>query len=466
MKNTYKKSICFYFQLHQPYRLRESSFFEKEGMGNHFDGPTCARNEDVFNKVADKCYIPATNLLLKMLKKHPEFRVSFSVSGVFIEQCEDYNEKGKEVLSLLKQVMETGQAEVLSETYYHSLSFLFSKEEYAEQIRLHSKKVKDVFGVKPKVFRNTELIYNNEISEFIRQMGFKGILAEGWDPHLPAGSPNYLHHARSIMIHEEDYSIARKHAAHKGVEERMHVLLKNYKLSDDIAFRFSQKSWGEHPLFTEKFVHWVDSTDGEVVNLFMDYETLGEHQWEDTGIFEFLEHLPQKMLEKNIGFVTPSEAIEVNEARFEYDVPQYISWADTDRDLSAWLENDIQRSALDELRKLEGEFHPHKKSRKKNMKELVSDFRKLQTSDHLYYMCTKYFNDGDVHKYFSPYDSEHAPYDAYIYFMNTIRHIRARLSEALGDVKVAPVKKETRKPRKVSKTKAKKTKSKSKKVKA
>lgn len=428
-----QKNICFYFQLHQPYRLRESSFFD-EAEVDHFEGPSSARNRDVFNKVAEKCYIPATSLLLKMLKRHPEFRVSFSVSGVFIDQCEEYTEKGKVVLNLLCEVIKTGQAEILSETYYHSLSFLFSKTEYAEQIRMHSEKVEEVFGVRPKVFRNTELIYNNEISEFIRHMGFKGILAEGWDPHLPVGHSNHVHHAKSIMLNSEDFNIASKNRLYPDTEEKMKVLLKNYKLSDDIAFRFSQNTWNEHPLFTEKFAHWVDDTPGDIINLFMDYETLGEHQWEDTGIFEFIENLPAEMQKRGVGFITPSEAIDAHESNHEYDVPNYISWADTDRDLSAWLSNDIQRSALDELKKIEQDLHPHKKNEHTEIQKILRDFRRLQTSDHLYYMCTKYFNDGDVHKYFSPYDSVHAPYDAYIYFMNTVRHIRNKLREVLEEL--------------------------------
>ncbi len=213
----------------------------------------------------------------------------------------------------------------------------------------------------------------------------------------------------------------------------MPVLLKNYRLSDDIAFRFSEKSWIDHPLTVEKFLHWADQTEGETINLFMDYETIGEHQWEDTGIFEFFKHLPKKCLDKNIGFRTPSETIKQLKSVDTYDVPHYLSWADTDRDLSAWLENDIQKSALQELSKLEKTLHQHKNLKNTTMQKIISDFRKLQTSDHLYYMCTKYFQDGDVHKYFSPYDSPHSPYDAYIYFMNAVRKIYDRIEEFIGE---------------------------------
>lgn len=423
------KSICFYFQVHQPYRLREVSFFEGEESTNHFEGPANAKNRDIFNKVADKCYLPATKMFLELLEKYPEFRVSFSLSGVFLDQCEEFPEKGKEVLSLFQQIAKTGRAEFLAETYYHSLSFLFSKLEFAEQVQLHIKRIQDLFGVTPKVFRNTELIYSNEVAEFIRQMGFEGMLAEGWDPYLGEESAHFVRSAKSLFLREEDHLIATKYAVSSSPVPELPVLLKSYKLSDDVAFRFGNKSWESYPLDAPKFASWIEKDMGQTINLFMDYETIGEHQWEDTGIFDFFRALPEEILKRNIGFRTPSETISAFAPRSEYDVHHYLSWADTERNLSAWLENDIQKSALDALLGIEALFHPHKSSQNPLLKELLNDFRRLQTSDHLYYMCTKYWSDGDVHKYFSPYDS---PYEAYIHFMNALRILRRKLEREIG----------------------------------
>ena len=426
-----QKTICFYFQVHQPYRLSENSFFDDPEKKDYFEGPKNMQNRAIFEKVARKCYIPTTTLILELLKKHPEFRVSYSLSGVFLDQCEEYGEIGKQVLDLFKAIARTGQAEFLCETYYHSLAFLFSKEEYAVQIRMQAQKIKELFGQTPKIFRNTELVYNNEIAEFVRQMGFKGMLAEGWEKYLQERNPGHLYHAHKIEIHEEDKKIAKKYKIHARAKTELPLLLKNYKLSDDIAFRFSNQGWEEYPLNTEKFGHWVESSHGETINLFMDYETFGEHQWESTGIFAFLAHLPQEMKKRNIGFRTPSETIKALENPQCYDVPHYLSWADTDRDLSAWMENDIQKSALEELRELEKIIHAHKAIEQLEMQNIVRNFRRLQTSDNFYYMCTKYFQDGDVHKYFSPYKSDYSPYEAYIYYMNTLRSVKNNLNTFL-----------------------------------
>jgi len=424
--NKNQKSICFYFQVHQPYRLSETYFFEENAPKNYFEGPKNVKNKEVFEKVAQKCYIPATTLILELLKTHLEFRVTYSFSGTFLDQCEEYGKIGKTVLDLFKKVVKTGQVEVLSETSYHSLSFLYSKEEFAEQIKNHTERIQKIFGVMPRVFRNTELIYNNEVGEFVRQLGFEGMLAEGWEKYLEKRSPNFLYTNKKVALHKEDQLIAKKIREKKKEKEDFVVFLKNYRLSDDIAFRFGNKQWESHPLTCEKFAKWVSETEGEVIHLFMDYETLGEHQWEDTGIFTFLKNLPEALIKKEIGFKTPSEELDSLETKGIYDVPFYLSWADSERDLSAWLENEIQKSALQELSHFEKLLHAHKKSKAKEMQELIRDFRRLQTSDHLYYMCTKYWNDGDVHKYFSPYSSEHSPYEAYIHFMNTIRSLHER----------------------------------------
>lgn len=386
--------ICFYFQVHQPLRMRRYSIFDIGKDHNYFDDK---KNIEVLKKVARKCYLPANELMLRLLERHPEFRISYSFSGVFLEQCEAW---APEVISSFKKLIDTGRVEVLSETYHHSLAYMFSKEEFMEQVIKHLKTVDRIFGVKPEVFRNTELIYNNEIANFVEKLGYKGIIAEGWDSILGWRSPNFLYKPKTT--------------------ENIRLLLKNYRLSDDIAFRFSNRGWSEWPLNTEKFSRWVNSANGnaECINLFMDYETFGEHQWEDTGIFNFMENLPVEILKNpDNGFKTPSELIKELPVRDEIDCHHLISWADMERDLSAWLGNRIQQSAINRLYALE------KSVKAKDDPELLEDWRKLQTSDHFYYMCTKWFNDGDVHKYFNPYDS---PYDSFINFMNVLNDITLR----------------------------------------
>jgi len=280
--------------------------------------------------------------------------------------------------------------------------------------------------MKPKVFRNTELVYRNDLGEFIRQMGFDGQVCEGWDHYLHGSSPHFVRSAYPMEIHPEDAAIARKYAINKKPKAKLPLLLKSYALADDVAFRFSNKGWNEWPLTTDKYAQWLGIAEGETINLFMDYETIGEHQWEDTGIFQFFEHLPRVLKHHDIGFRTPSETIKYAEMHGVYDVPNFLSWADTERDLSAWLENDLQKSAFDELSRVEGMLHQHKNKKDPHIKKLVDDFRKFQTSDHLYYMCTKYWSDGDVHKYFSPYDS---PYEAFICFMNAMRVLQRKIRE-------------------------------------
>jgi alpha-amylase len=424
-----KKSVCFYFQVHQPYRLREVSFFE-DNPQNIFEGPPNYKNEDIFNKVADKCYIPATKLFLHLVKTNPNFRVAYSLSGIFLEQCEQYGEKGKEILELFKSLAKTGQCEFLAETYYHSLSYLFSKQEFSEQILMQIKKIEDLFGIVPRIFRNTELIYRNDIGEFIRQMGFSGIVSEGWDRYLHGSSPHYVRTAKQVPIHPEDEKIAKKFSISKKRKKPLPMLLKSYQLSDDVAFRFSNKSWQEWPVTADKYATWLKSAEGETINLFMDYETIGEHQWDDTGIFHFFEHLPNELKRRNIGFRTPSETIKELSLHGEYDVPEFLSWADSERNLSAWVENSLQESALEELTRAEHMLHKYKATKNNNCNKILDDFRKLQTSDHLYYMCTKYWSDGDVHKYFSPYES---PYEAYISFMNAMRVLQTKIKDLNTD---------------------------------
>jgi alpha-amylase len=395
-------SVCFYFQVHQPLRLRQYRIYDIGKNSEYFDIGSSSKtdNKKIFKKVAEKCYLPANQVMLEILNQHKEWKMSYSFSGIFLEQAEEY---APEVVESFQKLIKTGRVEILSETYYHSLSFLYSKEEFKSQVVLHKRKIHDLFGVTPSVFRNTELIYNNELAKVIEELGYKGVLAEGADHILGWRSPNFLYTPKGCF--------------------KIKLMLKNYRLSDDIAFRFSEKSWKEYPLTAPKFAQWVNAINGNgnLINLFMDYETFGEHQWEDTGIFEFMRQLPVEIL-KNIDndFVTPSEAIKRYKSVGELDVPNFISWADVERDLSAWISNEIQQEAIQKVYELE----PRVKKTKN--KKLLTDWRKLTTSDHFYYMCTKWFNDGDVHKYFSPYES---PYEAFIYYMRVLTDVGRRVEE-------------------------------------
>jgi alpha-amylase len=389
-------AVCFYFQVHQPFRLRRYSVFDTDQ--NYFDE---FKNVEIARKVAEKCYVPANRMLLDNIRRHEgRFRVAFSISGVALEQ---FQQAAPEVIDTFHELNATGCVEFLNETYYHSLAFLYSREEFRNQVDLHRRRIKELFGQEPRVFRNTELIYNNDLAHFVSHMGYDATLTEGADHVLGYRSPNLVYkppHAPNLKL-----------------------LLKNYRLSDDIAFRFSNVNWEQYPLTADKFAKWINQINGHGVccNLFMDYETIGEHQWAETGIFEFMKHLPGEILKNGENrFVTPSQMIDTFEPAGEIDVPHMISWADTERDLSAWLGNAMQSNALHELYKLEGAL------KEKGDEALLADWRKLTTSDHFYYMCTKYFADGTVHKYFSPYES---PYDSYINFMNVLDNVRSRLKE-------------------------------------
>lgn len=391
-------SICFYFQVHQPYRLRKYDFFDIGYQNNVFDDQ---KNIEVLNKVSEKCYLPANEVFYKLIKKYKgAFKISFSLSGVVLEQFEQWR---PDVLASFKKLVDTGCVEILSETYYHSLSYLYSKEEFQRQVEQHRQKVKELFNVEPTVFRNTELIYNNDIANYISELGYKGIIAEGVEWLLGHKSPNLIHHPPA--------------------NSNFPVLLKNFKLSDDIAFRFSDKNWASFPLKAETFANWTHQLAGygDTINLFMDYETFGEHQWEDTGIFNFLYALPEWIFKHpDFDFKTPSEVIDSYAIRGEYNVPNMSSWADTERDLSAWRSNPIQHEALRRIYDLEKAIYAQKSP-------MLRDYwQKLTTSDHFYYMCTKYWADGDVHKYFSPYET---PLEAYNYFNNACAHLEYLLSK-------------------------------------
>ena len=387
-------SVCFYFQMHQPFRLRRYSVFDTEP--TYFDS---FRNAEIASKVAERCYTPATTALLDLVRKHDgKFRISFSITGVLIDQLRKHAPK---VIDNLQQLAETGCVEFINETYHHSLAFLYSREEFREQVDLHAARVEEMFGQMPRVFRNTELVYNNDLAYFISELGrFDAIIAEGADSVLGKRSVRHVYRPPNA----------------DGVK----LLLKHYRMSDDLAFRFSDQSWSEWPLTAEKYVQWIREGDehGPLVNLFLDLETFGEHQTKDTGIFDFLKAFPAELLKgKADRFVTVSEALALEEPVDEFDVPHMISWADTERDLSAWLGNAMQSNALHELYKLEQAI------KQADDATLLEDWRRLSTSDHFYYMCTKYFADGDVHKYFNPYES---PYDSYINFMNVLDNLRSR----------------------------------------
>lgn len=396
------RGITLYLHVHQPMRVRDYTVFDTAVDHNYFNDPdpmSDRNNEKIFHKVAEKSYRPMNAVLLKMLQTHPEFKVSLSITGTFIEQAEAW---APDVIASFQELVKTGRVEIVAETYYHSLAFFYSRDEFEKQVEAHKTKIREVFGVETSVFRNTELAYNDQLAQWADKYGFKGILAEGWDPILDWRSPNFVYRPEGT--------------------EKIALLLKNYKLSDDLAFRFSNRNWEEWPLTADKYMNWLGASyDQPLINLFMDYETFGEHQWADTGIFDFFQEFVGRWLEdENHTFYTASEAIDANEVQGTISMPSTVTWADSERDLTAWLGNSMQHEALKHLYALEADI-----LRTQDV-ELISDWRKLQTSDHAYYMCTKWFTDGDVHAYFSPYES---PYDAFLFFMNAIRDVRWRLHE-------------------------------------
>ena len=383
------KTVCLYFQVHQPWRLKKYRFFNMGKDHNYLDD---LLNRSIMQKVARQCYLPMNALLLKLIKENKgKFRCTFSITGTAVEQFRAF---APEVLDSFKELAATGCVEFLAETYSHSLASLASKEDFTEQVKLHMAMLKKEFGVKPTAFRNTELIYSDEIGEMVAGMGFRTMLAEGAKHVLGWKSPNYVYA--------------------NAIDQKLRLLLRNYKLSDDIAFRFSNHEWPEFPLTAEKFASWAQASGaaGDIINLFMDYETFGEHQWESTGIFQFMEALPDVLLSlPGFSFVTPTEAAAMFQPVASLDVHNFMSWADAERDLTAWLGNDMQQDAITAVYRLE------EKVKAGGNEDLLRTWRRLQTSDHFYYMCTKWFADGDVHSYFNPYGT---PYDAYINYMNVL----------------------------------------------
>ena len=384
---------CLYFQVHQPNRLIPYDFFR---IGQHAFYEDDGLNAEILSKVAEKCYLPTNALFKKIIEKtHGRFRMALSISGTVIEQMQHHR---PDVLKSFQDLVATGSVELLAETYYHSLAILHSKKEFERQVERHLETLESVFHVRPRVFRNTELIYNNAIAAQAETMGFDGIMAEGVPWVLNGQSPNHIYRAPYVT--------------------RLKTLLRNAALSDDLGFRFSDQSWSEWPLTPEKFAGWVKQAPGDVVNLFMDYEAIGEHQWKDTGVFEFWENLPDAMHDEGLHWVTPGEVVDLFGATREYDCHWPTSWADAERDLSAWTGNVMQQEAIAKIHRLEEEVLAAKDP------NLAHVWAKLQTSDHFYWMSTKGGTDGTVHQYFSPYSS---PYDAYIYFMNALGDLQVRL---------------------------------------
>ncbi len=394
------RQIMLYLHVHQPQRISPYSAFDIAMRHDYFRDDQAVSNERIFRKVAEKSYLPTNRMLLGLLQNNPKFALSLSITGTFLEQCEMW---GPDVLRSFQELVATGRVEIVAETYYHSLAFFYSRFEFEKQVIMHREKIQSLFGVTPQVFRNTELAYNNQLGEWADDAGYKAVLAEGWDEVLGWRSPNYV------------YSIPGA--------KKTKLLLKNYRLSDDIAFRFSNRNWPEWPLTSEKYMAWLDAADEKesLINLCMDYETFGEHQWAEHGIYDFMnDWIPKWLANDDNSFVTATQAAAENASADELSVERTITWADAERDLSAWLGNSMQQEALRHLYDLEEDV-----LRSHDMK-LIADWRALQTSDHVYYMCTKWFTDGDVHAYFSPYNS---PYDAFIYFMNAIRDVRWRLMQ-------------------------------------
>ena len=395
------RAICLYLHIHQPIRYREYTIFDVGNSRTYFHDEFTGRqsNERIFKKVTAKSYRPMLSLIEQKMREHPNFKISLSITGTWLEQATAW---APDLIGQIRRMVKSGQAEILSETYYHSLAFFYDKVEFANQVALHKSTIQKIFGVVPQVFRNTELAYNDELATWANRQGFKGILAEGWDKILGWRSPNYVYTPPNCQTTK--------------------LLLKNYRLSDDIAFRFSNRNWKEWPLTVPKYQQWVndDCLRGPLINLFMDFETFGEHQWQDTGIFDFFSSFVDSWLsEYDNQFVTASEACRLMDSVGVISMPTTVTWADTERDLSAWDSNSMQKSAMHHLYALRNDILTAENQ------TLTTTWRRLTTSDHAYSMCTKYWNDGDVHAYFSAYAS---PYESFIYFTNILRDLEYRLS--------------------------------------
>jgi len=398
------RAICFCFQVHQPFRFRRYRFFDIGNDHYYYDDFT---NETVMRKVANHSYLPMNNLLLRLIKKHQgEFKVSFSISGIALEQFELY---APEVLESFQALAQTGQVEFLSETYSHSLVSLGNKDVFAERIRKHDDLIMKYFRQKPTAFCNTELIYSDEIGAAVAAMGYKAMLAEGAKHVLGWKSPNYLYC--------------------NAINPRLKVLMRNFRLSDDLAFRFSNQSWNEYPLTPQKYVKWLNANPAdEIVNLFMNYEAMGELQPQSTGIFKFMEELSGAIInDPGLKFATPSEIADEYQPIAAVSVPNATSWADEERDLTAWLGNEMQQEAYNKL------YEMQERMGRVTDEALIKDWDALQVSDHFYYMCTKFFSDAEVHTYFNPYES---PYEAFINYMNVLSDFKIRVNSAVPENRI------------------------------
>ena len=396
-------SVVFYFQIHQPFRLKRYTFFDIGRGESYFDD---TENERILRRVAEKCYIPMNELLLEQIEKHDgKFRFAMAITGTVLEQLEAWY---PEALESFVRLTETGCVEIVCETSHHSLAFLSDAEEFDAQVLAQRDRIEALFGQKPVTFRNTELVIDNSVAERVEAMGFSALLGEGADQLLGVRSSHEVYRPATT--------------------EKLALLLRTYERADDIAFRFSNQGWDQWPLAPETFAGWLaDVPEGaKYTGLFMDYETFGEHQWRETGIFDFMEALPALVIaDPTLDFKTPSEVAEAHPPTQALDIPHPVSWADAERDLTAWLGNHMQREANRLLYELAPDV---RRAAALGHTEIQSDWRRLTTSDHVYYMCTKWFSDGDVHKYFSPYST---PHDAFIAFMNVLSDLKSRVRAAL-----------------------------------
>jgi alpha-amylase len=391
--------LCLYAQVHQPYRLRKYRVFDIGTDAEYFDTET---NRRILRRVADKCYLPTNALLADLIRQSGgEFRVALSLSGSLLDQCAEW---APEVLHSFQALVDTGGVELLGETHFHSLAALAHPAEFVLQVERHRETIARWFNRRPTVFRNTELIYWDGLAPAVSRLGFQGMLVEGADHVMGWRSPNYVYGAAGTPA--------------------LRLLPRNYQLSDDVGFRFSNREWDGWPLTAEKYADWLSWSGGDSVHLFVDYETFGEHQWADTGIFDFLRQLPWECLRRGLRFAHPSELVE-RQPIAELPFHRPTSWADMERDTTAWLGNRLQEAAQQRLYALRDAVLASGSPAR------VEQWRRLTTSDHFYYMCTKWFADGDVHKYFSPYDS---PYDAFVAFMNVAQD----LEQAVPSIRSEP----------------------------
>jgi alpha-amylase len=397
-------SVNLSFKIHIPYRLQKIDT-SCLAYNKYFDSDA---NKKAVDKFSDECFLPANEILLSQLKTHKgKFKVSFSISGTAIELLQEYR---PDVINSFKQLVKTGCVEFYAETYYNSLSWLYSRDEFRRQIQKHHELVKDLFGAEPVVFRNTELIYNNDLSKFIAELGYKGILCEGLERILNGRTPNQTYAAPG----NGDFGL----------------LLRNVGLSDDIAFRFDDPNWSEQPLTAEKYAGWLHKLGENTcnVNLFFDYETFGIHKKPGAGIFKFLEYLPSHVLaDEKWTFATPSEALDSCYPRDIYDVPKTISWEDKGRECCVSCENRMQNNTLRKIFSIEKMVH------QSNIPGALECWGRLQSADHFYYMCNDGRDSNDAYRMLNPFGTVEEAYENY---KNAVTDFEIRLiQKGLDDIK-------------------------------